>query len=106
MKWSKWIWQTHRWLSITLTVLVVVSIVLNFVAPAPEQLALWVGGLTLVPLALLMLAGLYLCSCCRMLPGWATDGPPGVKATAGKPKEAGASMPGYMSRSYSCTTDQ
>lgn len=60
MKWNKWIRQTHRWLSITFTVLVIVNIVLNFVAPASEQLALWVGVLTLLPLALLMLTGLYL----------------------------------------------
>lgn len=34
---SKRIRQTHRWLSITFTVLVIVNIVLNFVAPVPEQ---------------------------------------------------------------------
>ncbi len=60
MKASRWIRQTHRWLSITFTILVIVNIVLNFVAPAPEQLTLWVGLLTLLPLALLMLTGLYL----------------------------------------------
>jgi len=57
---SKWIRQIHRWLSIVFTVLVIVNIVLNFVAPGPEQLTLWVGLLTLLPLALLMLTGLYL----------------------------------------------
>jgi hypothetical protein len=57
---SKWIRQIHRWLSIAFTVLVIVNIVLNFVAPGPEQLTLWVGLLTLLPLALLMLTGLYL----------------------------------------------
>lgn len=60
MNWSKWIRQGHRWLSITFTVLVLVNIVLNFVAAGREQLALWVGGFTLLPLALLMLTGLYL----------------------------------------------
>lgn len=60
MRWSKGIRQTHRWLSIIFTVLVVVNIVLNFAAGAPEQLALWVGILTLLPLALLMFTGLYL----------------------------------------------
>ncbi len=60
MNWSKWIRQTHRWLSITFTVLVIVNIVLNLVAPTREQLTLWVGLLTLLPLALLMLTGLYL----------------------------------------------
>jgi hypothetical protein len=57
---SKWIRQIHRWLSIVFTVLVIVNIVLNFVASGPEQLTLWVGLLTLLPLALLMLTGLYL----------------------------------------------
>lgn len=37
MNWGKWIRQAHRWLSITFTVLVAVNIVLNFVAPGPEQ---------------------------------------------------------------------
>lgn len=60
MNWNKSIRQTHRWLSITFTVLVVVNIVLNFGSPEREQLALWVGILTLLPLALLMLTGLYL----------------------------------------------
>lgn len=60
MNWSKWIRQIHRWLSIVFTVLVVVNIVLNFVAPGPEEIVLWVGLLTLLPLALLMLTGLYL----------------------------------------------
>lgn len=59
MNWSKPIRQIHRWLSITFTVLVIVNIVLNFVS-VPEQLALWVGIITLLPLALLMLTGLYL----------------------------------------------
>lgn len=57
---SKWIRQTHRWLSITFTALVAVNIILNFAVPAPEPLAMWVGILTLLPLALLMLTGLYL----------------------------------------------
>lgn len=59
MSWSKRIRETHRWLSITFTVLVIVNIVLNITA-ASEELALRVGILTLLPLALLMLTGLYL----------------------------------------------
>jgi hypothetical protein len=55
----KWIRQTHRWLSITFTLLVIINIALNFVSGL-EQIALWVGMLTLLPLALLMLTGLYL----------------------------------------------
>ena len=60
MYWSKWIRQAHRWLSIIFTTLVVVNIVLNFLIRASEQLALWVGLATLLPLALLMFSGLYL----------------------------------------------
>lgn len=60
MNWNKRIRQLHRGLSVIFTVLVIVNIVLNFAAPAPEQLALTVGVLTLLPLALLMLTGLYL----------------------------------------------
>lgn len=60
MTWSRTIRQTHRWLSITFTILVVVNIVLNFVVPAPEGVVMAVGLLTLLPLALLMLTGLYL----------------------------------------------
>lgn len=60
MNWSKRIRQTTRWASRTFTVLIVVNIALNLVAPAREQPALWVGVLTLLPLAVLMLTGLYL----------------------------------------------
>lgn len=60
MNWSKWIRQTHRWLSITFTVLVIVNIVLNFAVTVPEHVTIWVGVLTLLPLVLLMLTGLYL----------------------------------------------
>lgn len=60
MSWSSWIRQVHRWLSITFTVLVIVNIVLNFVVAVPEQLAMAVGIVTLLPLALLMFTGLYL----------------------------------------------
>ena len=60
MNWSKSIRQTHRWLSIAFTVLVVVNIVLNFVLQGQERLALGIGLLTLLPLALLMFTGLYL----------------------------------------------
>ena len=54
-----WIRQAHRALSIVFTVLVVINIALNF-APELDQVALWVGLVTLVPLFLLMLSGLYL----------------------------------------------
>ena len=60
MNWSTRIRQSHRWLSIAFTVLVIVNIILNFVAVGPEQLPLLVGMITLLLLAVLMLTGLYL----------------------------------------------
>jgi hypothetical protein len=60
MNWNKWGRQTHRWLSILFTVLVMVNIVVNIVPLGQEELALWVGLFTLLPLALLLLTGLYL----------------------------------------------
>lgn len=60
MNWNKWIRQIHRWLSIIFTVLVIVNIGLNFVASAPEEIVIWVGIMTLLPLVLLLLTGLYL----------------------------------------------
>ncbi len=59
MNLSNWIRKAHRGLSITFTLFVVANIILNIVS-APEQLGFWVGILTLIPLALLMLSGLYL----------------------------------------------
>ena len=57
---SAWIRQFHRWMSMVFTLAVVANIVLNFAVAAPEQVTLWVGLLTLLPLALLMATGLYL----------------------------------------------
>jgi hypothetical protein len=53
---NAWVRTIHRWLSITFTV----AVVANFAVMGQGELALWVGGLTLVPLALLLLTGLYL----------------------------------------------
>jgi cellulose synthase/poly-beta-1,6-N-acetylglucosamine synthase-like glycosyltransferase len=73
LDWNDWVRQIHRWLSITFTVCVIA----NFVVLGKEKLALWVGLLTLLPLALLLVTGLYL----FVLPyatkwrrGWRTDG--------------------------------
>lgn len=52
--------QFHRWMSMAFTLAVISNVVVNFVIAGQEQLALWVGVATLVPLALLMLTGLYL----------------------------------------------
>lgn len=60
MNWNKWFRQTHRWLSIVFTLLVLVNIVINIFASGQEQLVLWVGLLTLIPLFLLLFSGLYL----------------------------------------------
>lgn len=56
MNWNKWVRQIHRWLSIAFTVTVIAS----FVALAQEEPAIWVSYLPLLPLALLLLSGLYL----------------------------------------------
>jgi quinol-cytochrome oxidoreductase complex cytochrome b subunit len=60
MKWNRWTRQTHRWLAILFTVAVLVNILLNVLPLGNERLATRVGLLTLVPLALLLLTGLYL----------------------------------------------
>ena len=56
MNWNKWVRQIHRWLSITFTLFVIA----NFIVLGKGQIAFWVGVLTLAPLALLLLTGLYL----------------------------------------------
>ena len=56
---SHWIRQTHRWVSIAFTV----TVIANFVALGlgrGQQPPAWVTYSPLVPLALLMLTGLYL----------------------------------------------
>jgi hypothetical protein len=47
-------------MAITFTLAVIANVVVNFVLAGQEQLALWIGLLTLVPLGLLMLTGLYM----------------------------------------------
>jgi hypothetical protein len=56
LNWSKWTRQIHRWLSIAFTV----AVIINIVALGREKPAVWVGLLALLPLALLLLTGLYL----------------------------------------------
>ena len=48
--------QSHRWLSIAFTVAVIVT----FVALAQEKPIVWVSYVPLLPLALLLVTGLYL----------------------------------------------
>ena len=76
MYWNKWVRQIHRFMSITFTVCVIA----NFVVMGKEKLALWVGLLTLLPLALLLLTGLYL----FVLPyatRWRSGGRPNLRGT-------------------------
>jgi hypothetical protein len=56
LNWNKWVRQIHRWLSITFTI----AVLANIAVMGREKIALWVGLLTLLPLALLLLTGLYL----------------------------------------------
>jgi hypothetical protein len=56
LNWNNSVRQLHRWLSIAFTAAVIV----NIVAMVQEKSAVWVGLLALLPLALLLLTGLYL----------------------------------------------
>jgi len=56
LNWNKWVRQTHRWLSIAFTVAVIV----NIVAVAQKKYTASLGLLAVLPLALLLVTGLYL----------------------------------------------
>lgn len=56
MNWSKGIRQTHRWVSVAFTAAVIVVTILN----AGDEPAEWVYFTPLLPLALLLVTGLYL----------------------------------------------
>jgi hypothetical protein len=56
MNWNKWMRQTHRWISILFTL----GVIINGVAVAMGKYNGWVGLMALLPLALLLLTGLYL----------------------------------------------
>ena len=56
MYWNEWLRQIHRGLSIAFTVAVIV----NIIASGQEETSVWVGLLALLPLAFLLLTGLYL----------------------------------------------
>lgn len=55
---SRWMRQAHRWLS----VLFAAFVLANFAAMplADDDLGLVIGGLTILPLTLLLVSGLYL----------------------------------------------
>jgi hypothetical protein len=58
MNWNVWIRQAHRWVSIAFTI----TVVANFAARAAGrgEPAAWITYSPLLPLALLLLSGLYL----------------------------------------------
>jgi heme A synthase len=56
MNWNKWIRQTHRWLSVVLTV----AIIINGVAVIQGKYTNKLGLMAVAPFALLFLSGLYL----------------------------------------------
>jgi hypothetical protein len=56
MNWNSWFRQMHRWLSIAFTA----TVIANFVAMTQGKPPAWVTYSPLLPLALLLLTGLYL----------------------------------------------
>ncbi len=56
MSWSKWIRQTHRWLSIVFTLTVIANFAAMTQGPPPP----WVTYSPLLPLFLLLFTGLYM----------------------------------------------
>ena len=56
MNWNTWIRQIHRWLSIAFTL----TVAANFVAMTQGPPPAWVTYSPLLPLAFLLLTGLYL----------------------------------------------
>ena len=56
MNWNKWIRQFHRWVAMAFTV----TVIATFIALAQEKPMVWVSYVPLLPLALLLLTGLYL----------------------------------------------
>jgi len=60
MNWNPWFRQTHRWLSMIFTLLVIANIVVNIALSGQKQQVLWLGLFTLLPLFLLLFTGLYL----------------------------------------------
>lgn len=60
MHWNRWVRQTHRLLSVVFTTAVIVNVLLNVLPLGNDDLVTLVGLLTLLPLTLLMITGLYL----------------------------------------------
>jgi ABC-type Na+ efflux pump permease subunit len=56
LNWNKRVRQIHRWTAITFTV----TVIATFIALAQREPAVWVSYVPLLPLAVLLLTGLYL----------------------------------------------
>lgn len=56
MNWNHWIRQSHRWVSIAFTL----AVIANFVAMTGGEPPAWITYSPLLPLAILLLSGLYL----------------------------------------------
>ena len=56
MSWNNWVRQIHRWVSIIFTV----TVIANFVILGLKKQIAWVTYSPLLPLAFLLLTGLYL----------------------------------------------
>ena len=56
VNWTKWFRQVHRWLAVVFTV----SIVVTTVALLQEEPLIWVSYVPLLPLAFLLVTGLYM----------------------------------------------
>ncbi len=56
MNWNKWIRQTHRWFSIVFTG----GVIVNGIAVGLGKYTGWIGFMALLPMALLLITGLYL----------------------------------------------
>jgi hypothetical protein len=69
LNWNRWVRQIHRWLAIAFTV----GFIVNIVALGQEEPSVWVYLLALLPLALLLLTGLYLFAL-PYAPGWRCAG--------------------------------
>jgi hypothetical protein len=59
MSWNKWVRQIHRWMSIAFTVAVIGNIV-AMAAHGGEMPPPWITYSPLLPLAALLLTGLYM----------------------------------------------
>jgi hypothetical protein len=56
VNWTKWFRQVHRWLAVVFTV----SIVVTTVALLQDEPLIWVSYVPLLPLAFLLVTGLYM----------------------------------------------